>query len=42
MFKIIDFFTSGNHIYHSELVTDLAILVVLGYFFYAFNVFKKG
>ena len=42
MLRIMDFLTSGNHIYHAEILTVIAILVVLGYFFYVFNVFKKG
>lgn len=42
MQMIMDFFKIDNYVYMMEGITVLAILVLLGYFFYIFNVFKKG
>ena len=39
---IINFFSLNNYVYQVEALTIVAILVLLGYFFYLFNVFKKG
>lgn len=42
MEMITNFFKIDNYVYMMEGLTILAILVLLGYFFYIFNVFKKG
>lgn len=39
---LTSFFTIDNYIYAAEVVTVLAILLLLGYIFFILNVFKKG
>lgn len=39
---LTNFFTIDNYVYHIEALTIVAVLLLLGYFFYIFNVFKKG
>lgn len=39
---IMNFFSTDNYVYQVEAITVFGILILLGYFFYIFNVFKKG
>ena len=41
MSMIMEIFTGDYFIYTAEAVTFLAIIVLLFYFYYQFNVFKK-